>query len=690
MERRRGLPVSDGAILAIVVAVVLIRTIALGQQGKASSNAGLASVASWTLIAELAALQNEHASEFGGAVSVSGDVAVVGSWGDSDNTGAAYVFMKSSGGLPKVPQTAKLTASDGQSGNGFGFSVSISGNTIVVGAIGVAGSPGKAYVFVEPPTGWTDMTETAQLTASDGQANDEFGASVGISGSTIVVGAPHHTVNANSYEGAAYVFVQPPGGWAHMTQTAELTASDGAANAFLGYSDSISSDTVAAGANGAGAVYVFVKPDGGWTNTTETAKLTDPKDTGVGYSVSVSGNTIVSGSPDGGPLGAGAAHVYVRQGRAWKTTSKNALLHPSDGVTGDQFGFSVSTTGGTVTAGAPQAHCSENCRRVGAGIVYVFVRPTTGWATMTQTQELSPSDGESKGHFGESVAGTGPVTLVGASGTNTAYVYQYVSNSGFTAFTVPGSTSTYASGLNNQGQIVGSSDLRGFLDTNGVFTSIAYPGATATSPEGISDGGEVVGWYEDALEINHGFTELNGVYTSLDYPGAADTYLYGVNDLGDIVGNYCCIGTNQEQGFRYNNGLFTPINVPGAQSTSAFSINNSGVMAGNFCTAPCSEISGYIDNNGVFTTITYPGAVFTSLQGINDNGDLTGNWATGTPGHGGAFVFWNQSHQFVSFSLGGPDDTTANGTNISGETVGDFCPNNIPPCSGFYGHLPGH
>jgi len=688
MERKPALLVCGQAVFAIIFTLILFRTTAGGQQ---ALGAGSASVASWTPFAELAASPNENALEFGQSVSVSGNVAVVGSCGDSNSTGAAYVFVKSLSGFAKVPQTAKLTASDGQSGNLFGYSVSIGGNTIVVGAIGVSGSPGKAYVFVELPTGWTDMTETAQLIASDGQPNDQFGTSVGISGSTIVAGAPFHTVGSNSYAGAAYVFVQPPGGWTNMTQTAELTASDGAAKAFLGYSDSISSDAVAAGASGAGAVYVFVRPAGGWTNTTETAKLTDPKDTGVGYSVSVSGNTIVSGSPSGGPLGAGAAHVYVRQGSTWKTTSRNATLRPSDGVNGDRFGFSVSTTGATVTAGSPQAPCAgSNCRQVGTGIVYAFARPTTGWASMTQTQELSPSDGKSKGHFGESVAASSAVALVGATGTNTAYAYQYASNSGFTAFTVPGSTSTYASGVNNQGQIVGSSDLGGFLDTNGVFTSVVYPGATSTFPQGINDSGEVVGWYEDAFQIDHGFTELNGVYSSLDYPGAADTYLYGVNDLGDVVGNYCCIGSNQKQGFLYSNGVFTAINVPGAQSTGVFSINNNGIMAGNYCTAPCGGVSGFVDDNSVFTTIDYPGAVFTSLQGINDNGDLAGTWGTNTPGQGGAFVFWNQSHQFVSFGLGGPDDTSANGINISGETVGDFCPNNNQPCYGFYGHLPGH
>jgi hypothetical protein len=691
MKRKAALHVHGRAIFAIIVTLILFRTTAEGEQGTAPGSAGLVSVASWTPLAELAASQNENASQFGQSVSVSGNVAVVGSTGDSNFTGAAYVFVKSSGVLAKVPQTARLTASDRRPGSLFGISVAISGNTIVVGAAGASGSPGKAYIFVEPRTGWRDMTETAQLTASDGQTNDGFGLSVAISGSTVVAGASAHSVGSNSDEGVAYVFVQPSGGWVNMTQTAELTASDGTSNSRLGYSASISADTVVAGALGSGAVYVFVEPSSGWANTTETAKLTDPKDTGVGYSVTIAGNTIASGSPSGGPRQAGAVHVYVRQVGTWKTTSKNATLRPSDDLTGDQFGFSVATTGNTVLAGAPNAPCGgSNCRRAGPGVVYAFERPATGWVNMTEIQKLTASDGMPKGSFGESVAASGPAVVIGAIGTNTAYAYLYAANSAFTAFSMPGSTSTFASGVNNQGQIVGSSDLGGFLDTNGVFTTIAYPGAIVTFPQAISDIGEVVGWYEDASGIGHGFTELNGVYTSLDYPGSAYTYLYGVNNLGNVVGNFCCVGSGQTQGFVYSSGVFSPINVPGSQSTGVFTINNNGVIAGNYCIAPCGGISGFVDDNNVFTTIDYPGATFTSIQSINDNGDLAGNWSTNTPGQGAAFVFWNQSHHFVSFSLGGPDDTSANGISVSGETVGNFCPNNNLPCYGFYGYLPGH
>ena len=92
------------------------------------------------------------------------------------------------------------------------------------------------------------MTQTAKLTASDGAASDEFGSSVSISGNTVVVGAPDATVGGNTQQGAAYVFTEPGSGWANMTQTAKLTASDGAADDWFRHSVSISGNTVVVGA----------------------------------------------------------------------------------------------------------------------------------------------------------------------------------------------------------------------------------------------------------------------------------------------------------------------------------------------------------------------------------------------------------------------------------------------------------
>src|SRR5579884_2381082 len=96
------------------------------------------------------------------------------------------------------------------------------------------------YPLTVDPT----LSQAAELTASDGAAGDLMGESVAVSGSTIVVGAPDHQVGANPQQGAVYVFTKPASGWANATQTAELTASDGAASDMLGFSVAISGQTI--------------------------------------------------------------------------------------------------------------------------------------------------------------------------------------------------------------------------------------------------------------------------------------------------------------------------------------------------------------------------------------------------------------------------------------------------------------
>ncbi len=205
--------------------------------------------------AKLVASDGASGDLFGGSISVSGDTLAVGAPDQNSQTGAVYVFVKSKN---SATQVAKLTASDGVPQDRFGTSVSISGNTIVAGVpdhtVGANQYQGAAYVFVEPSGGWTNMTETAELTASDGAVDDGFGQGVGISGNTIVAGAPSAAIGSNSNQGAAYVFIEPPNGWESMTQTAKLTASNGAAQDVLGFSVSVSANTIVAGAGVLAAV----------------------------------------------------------------------------------------------------------------------------------------------------------------------------------------------------------------------------------------------------------------------------------------------------------------------------------------------------------------------------------------------------------------------------------------------------
>jgi hypothetical protein len=139
---------------------------------------------------------------FGRSVSVSGDTAVIGAWGDDDRRGAAYIFTRNGS---TWAQQAKLTASDAAAGDHFGQSVSVSGDTAVVAADwddDAGSNSGSAYVFKRSGSTWTQQ---AKLTASDAAAGDEFGVSVSVSGDTAVVGASSND-DAGSASGSAYVF----------------------------------------------------------------------------------------------------------------------------------------------------------------------------------------------------------------------------------------------------------------------------------------------------------------------------------------------------------------------------------------------------------------------------------------------------------------------------------------------------
>lgn len=291
----------------------------------------------------------------------------------------ASTFTRASSG----PLLARLTASDGKAGDEFGVSVAVCGNIVVVGASELNSSTlGSAYVYVKGSQGWASMTQTAKLTPSDPVAGAVFGSSVACYGRTVVVGAPHH------FGGEAYVFVEPLAGWSDMTETARLTASDEGTGDDFGYSVAIGGNSIVVGApqatgrvNYEGKTYIFNKPNGGWKTTSAfTAVLTAPDaqfDSGLGACVSISGNTIAAGAPNGG--GPGAAYLFVEPADGWKTTSEsNAKLTASDGTNGSAFGNSVSISGNAVAVGAYQV-----------GEAYIFVEPLSGWANGTQKAKVT-------------------------------------------------------------------------------------------------------------------------------------------------------------------------------------------------------------------------------------------------------------------------------------------------------------
>jgi hypothetical protein len=312
-------------------------------------------------------------------------------------------------------QQGELTATDGATPDYFGSSIAVSGNTVVVGApqhtVGSNSTQGVAYVFVLSGGTWS---EQAELTAPDGAAFDGFGSSVAIDGSTVVVGARGRTAGSNNSQGAVYVFADSGGTW---SQQAELTASDGGAYNYFGNSVALSGSTIVVGAPGhgtgsntaQGALYVFTQSG---TNWSQQAELTPSDGEGydqLGYSVAVSGSTVLVGAPchpAAGGCGPGAAYVFVGSGGTW---SQQAELSASDGVPQDQFGWSVALDASTAVVGATLHTIGSDQNYQGAA--YVFVESGGTWS---QQAELSASDGVLQDKFGYSVALLGGTAVVSA------------------------------------------------------------------------------------------------------------------------------------------------------------------------------------------------------------------------------------------------------------------------------------
>jgi hypothetical protein len=364
---------------------------------------------------------------FGFSVAISGETAVVGSPFDDGPAGSfqgsAYVFARS-GGVWSLQQ--RLFALDAASGDFFGISVAISGETVVVGSSGADGgaglSQGSAYVFARSGGVWTQQQK---LAAPDAAAFDQFGVSVAISGDTAVVGSPGADGAGGIDQGSAYVFARSGGAW---TQQQKLAAPDAAAFDQFGGSVAISGDTIVAsspfddGAGGIdqGSAYVFAHSGGVWT---QQQKLEAPDAAGIdefGISVAISGDTVVVGAPfDDGAAGIdqGSAYVFARVGGVWSQQQK---LEAPDPEEEGKFGISVAIGDATAVIGSSG---DDGAGGANQGSAYVFARSGGVWS---QQQKLEASDAEGGDQFGFSVGISGGTVVVGSTFGNSpssAYVF---------------------------------------------------------------------------------------------------------------------------------------------------------------------------------------------------------------------------------------------------------------------------
>ena len=374
-------------------------------------------------------------SGFGWAVAIDGDTAVVSAFADYDNRGAAYVYERTDAGWQQVSKLTAYDGMDGDNGDFLGISLAVSGDTVVLGAAlddnENGTDAGAVYVYVKPEGGWpAAMTETKKLIAPAKGAGRGFGTALALKGDTLVVGSPGKDDSlipgevfvfqgsgtswnlkatlsvdglngSDSYgaaldydgqtlvvgafgqdklKGAVYVYQKPAGGWSDKMADAVLRADDGQANDFFGGSVAVDGDTILVGANGddddgnkSGAVYVFERSGGKW-NSDPVQKLTasDAKPVGnFGYAVDLAGSSAVIGASHPNDQAADTVYLFTRLGSQWK--EKGNLTDP-DAKVNSKFGFSVAIdgNGSTILAGAIGADADSTREKEDAGAAYLF------------------------------------------------------------------------------------------------------------------------------------------------------------------------------------------------------------------------------------------------------------------------------------------------------------------------------
>jgi len=303
----------------------------------------------WQEAGKLAPSDHEAGDSFGASVGVYGDLAIIGATGDDDggfSSGSAYIFQNTGGTWQQV---AKLTASDGETGAEFGYSVSISGDTAVVGAYNVIGHTGAAYIFQKFNGTWQEL---AQLSAIGVEADEGVGRSVSISGGTVLVGAELDDPRGLD-SGSVIVYREVISGlW---TQVALLAPAGGQAGDHFGSSVALNGIAMAIGARsangGTGAAYVFEKGVQGWEEAAMLTASDGQAGDAFGWSVGIDGATAVVGAHDDtlGSTAFGSAYVFRNTGAGWAETAK---LVATGSTAGDAFGQAVAVSGQNAIVGA--------------------------------------------------------------------------------------------------------------------------------------------------------------------------------------------------------------------------------------------------------------------------------------------------------------------------------------------------
>jgi len=355
----------------------------------------------WVEMQKLVASDREVEDFFGYCVDICGDYAIVGAHqhdaGGIYYAGAAYVFYFD--GASWIEQD-KLVAIDREPGDHFGYSVALTEDRAVIGAIyeddnefgaDSIAQAGSAYIFSRSGSSWSQLEK---IYASDRGEDDRFGHKVAISGSYIVVSTPFedHDEDSLNYEvqaGAAYVFYHEVYGWEEQQK---LVASDRDAGDYFGFSVDIDGDVVVVGAymedhgaggsdykEKAGSAYIYARSGSTWTEQQKIIGSERWVSDFFGRDVSIDGDYIVVGA-DGEDhdtlaenyiANAGAAYIFKYIGGNWMEQEKIVAF---DRGADDAFGNEVAISGDVLLIGAlGEDHDADRANTMtGSGSAYIF------------------------------------------------------------------------------------------------------------------------------------------------------------------------------------------------------------------------------------------------------------------------------------------------------------------------------
>lgn len=353
------------------------------------------------------------ADQFGRAVAIQGDIAIIGSPNATVDgrraQGAAYMYARSAGTWSEVQ---KLVASDGAAADVFGIAVALDGDTAIVGAYSAEGYRGAVYVYTFADGIWS---EAQRLIADDRAEFDQFGWAVALDGDVLLVGAQGAAIDGNNGQGAVYAFERDGGSWG---QVDKFTSADGAAADGFGWAVALDGDSAVVGSGFVtvggnllqGAAYAFERSGTNWTQAQTLLASNGAAFDSFGLSVAISGDTLLVGASgaatDGDPFSnQGVAYEFTRSGDTW---SEGRQLAGSDSESADGFGTWVALEGDAALVGAVGANVGGNEYQ---GAAYLFERTAGDWK---EARKFTSSDGAENDQYGFALALSGDRVLVGA------------------------------------------------------------------------------------------------------------------------------------------------------------------------------------------------------------------------------------------------------------------------------------